>query len=473
MTGTAAVLLSRTLRYPTRLAAAAALLVLLGGGDVRTQPRERLADHVILISIDGLAAFHLDNPALDLPNIRALAAAGVRARAQTVFPSMTHPSHTTLVTGTTPRHHGVIDNRLVDRRTGARFHVTNLPRAESVKVPTLFDAVHRQGRRTAAFFWPETKDDPSIDDNVAEVFDASEMADPRAVSPALRSDLQRAGVPIDSYFTFYDDPFTQGAADVALTRAAIHVLTARQPALLALHLLAADKVQHEVGADHYLSQAAVTTADHCVGLIRAAVAAAGIADRTTIAVVADHGFVTVRDELNLAPVLSDAALAGRVQWAADGWYVWGELLPAFQPARDGAVLERVLSRAAATAGVARIVRPGEFAALGYPEYAESPYVPGQYLIAGDITTHLVLDPSSTEITRRPRARPYHGHGYFPDAASMQAAFVLAGAGVTPGRDLGRIGNVDVAPTIARLLGVELPQATGRVLTDALHPLPRR
>ncbi len=100
----------------------------------------------------------------------------------------------------------------------------------------------------------------------------------------------------------------------------------------------------------------------------------------------------MRDELNLAPVLEDAAFKGRVRWAADGWYVWGELLPEFNAARDGAALERVLTRASATSGVARIVRPGEFGALGYPEYGESPYVPGHYLIAGDIKTHLVLDP---------------------------------------------------------------------------------
>jgi predicted AlkP superfamily pyrophosphatase or phosphodiesterase len=159
-----------------------AALALWGAGTPPVQERDALPRHVILISIDGLAAFHLNNASLDLPNIRALAAAGVRASSETVFPSMTHPAHTTLITGTAPRQHGVVNNRVVDRRTGKRFHITNSPRTESIKVLTLFDAVHQQGRRTAAFFWPETKDDPSIDDNVAEVFDAHEMADPAGVS---------------------------------------------------------------------------------------------------------------------------------------------------------------------------------------------------------------------------------------------------------------------------------------------------
>ena len=161
---------------------------------------------------------------------------------------MTHPAHTTLITGVTPRDHGVVNNRVIDRATGKRFHITNLPRTRiGAGADHVRRRAHGRGLRTAAFFWPETKDDRSIDDNVAEVFDADEMADPAAVSPALLQELRGGGVPIDSYFAFYDDPFGQGAADIALTRAAVHVLKARRPALLALHLLVADKVQHEVG----------------------------------------------------------------------------------------------------------------------------------------------------------------------------------------------------------------------------------
>ena len=107
--------------------------------------------HVILVTIDGFAAFHLADSSIDLPNIRALAASGAAAESsETVFPSVTHPSHTTLVTGVTPRKHGVVDNTVTDRRTGKSFHITSLPRRESVRVPTLFDAVRGAGLRSAA-----------------------------------------------------------------------------------------------------------------------------------------------------------------------------------------------------------------------------------------------------------------------------------------------------------------------------------
>lgn len=453
-----------------RFGLCAAFFVALLGSTQASQSRATPDRYVVLVSIDGFAAYHLDNPAIDLPNIRALAAAGATASSsETVFPSVTHPSHTTLITGVTPRQHGVVDNRVRDRRTGERFHITNLPRRASVNVPTLFDIVHDKGWRTAAFFWPETKEDPAIDDNVAEVFTgAEEAADPAGVSAALLQELRTAGVPIDSYYAFYDDPFGQGAADLALTRAAAYVLTRRKPAFTALHLLVTDKVQHEVGPTHYSAATALTAADHCVGLLRKAVEDAGMADRTTFVIAADHGFVTVRHEMNVAALLKEAALDGHVRWHADSWYVFVELLPTFDPAKHDAALQAVLARLARAPGIARIIRPQEFAALGYPDYADNPFVPGQYIVAAEIDTRLVIDPAASDTTRRLRARPYHGHGYLPDHPSMHPALVLSGAGVAGGRTIGHVRNIDVAPTIAALLGLDMPGVTGRVLREALR-----
>ena len=62
------------------------------------------------------------------------------------------------------------------------------------------------------------------------------------------------------------------------------------------------------------------------------------------------------------------------------------------------------------------------------------------------------------------------HGLDPQRSEMQAGFVVAGAGVAAGVDLGPIREIDVAPTLAALLGLDPPaQATGSVLTKALAP----
>ena len=424
--------------------------------------------HVILVTIDGFANFHLKNTALDLPVIRSLAAAGVEAESgETVFPSVTHPSHTTLVTGVTPRRHGVIGNRLTNRMTGERFHVTNLDRTAIVNVPTLFDAAKRANLTTAAFFWPETKNDPSIDFNVPEVFNAESKADITAVPAVVLKELRGAGVPIDDYFRYYGDPFLMGTSDHALAKAAAHAIRARKPNLLAIHFLLTDEVQHELGAGHYRSLAALSSADHAVGILVEAVKAAGIEANTTFVVTADHGFATIDKQVNVAPLFAELVTSGAVKLHPQGWSFYVERTPAFDAARDGAALEAAYSKAVGLPGVARLVRAPEFHQLGLPTYEESPFIAGQDFLIGEVDTFLVAGPpdGSTSVQALVPAR--HEHGYLPAHPKMFTSVVLSGRGIRKGGKVGHVRSLDIAPTIGALLGFTLGDVEGRVLTEAL------
>lgn len=424
---------------------------------------------VVLVSIDGFAAFHLKNPEVDLPVIRALARAGVEAESsETVFPSVTHPSHTTLVTGVRPLRHRVVSNQVVDRRTGERFHVTNKARTEIVKAPTLFDEAKRKGLSTAAFYWPETKDDPSIDFNVPEVFADTNVPDKAAVPEGVLRELREAGVPIDDYYRFYHHPYLHGTADFALAAAAAYTLRTRQPGLTAIHFLMTDMVQHEVGPDHYRSRAALSTVDAAVGVLVKAVEEAGLSDRTTFIVAADHGFATVEWEVNVAPVFETPELAGKVNLHGQGWTVFVELTQKFDPQRDRPALDAALARVQTLPGVARVFAPAEFHDLGLPTYDESPYIRGQYMVLADIDTLLRVQPDDRSTARVRMAEPYHSHGYLPSHPRMHTALVLSGRGIAEGKKIGHVSNLDVAPTIAHLLGLELKGAEGRVLTEALR-----
>jgi predicted AlkP superfamily pyrophosphatase or phosphodiesterase len=69
---------------------------------------------VVLISIDGLKPDYVldaDKHGLKIPNLRRLVAEGAHASGVTgVLPTVTYPSHTTMVTGVAPGKHGVVDN---------------------------------------------------------------------------------------------------------------------------------------------------------------------------------------------------------------------------------------------------------------------------------------------------------------------------------------------------------------------------
>jgi hypothetical protein len=58
--------------------------------------------------------------------------------------------------------------------------------------------------------------------------------------------------------------------------------------------------------------------------------------------------------------------------------------------------------------------------------------------------------------------PIHGmHGQMPDHPELAASFILAGPHIPRGKMLERVSMLDVAPTIARLTEVSLPNTAGR------------
>ena len=61
------------------------------------------------------------------------------------------------------------------------------------------------------------------------------------------------------------------------------------------------------------------------------------------------------------------------------------------------------------------------------------------------------------------------HGFIASLEKMNALCVLSGHGIRPGHKLPQAKNIDIAPTIAQLLGLKDFAADGKVLSDALQP----
>lgn len=427
--------------------------------------------HVVLISIDGVAASRLEDQGLELPNLRAMIRSGVWAESsETVFPPTDHPSHTSMTTGVSPRFHGVIGNRLLNRVTGEYLHITNRPRSESVRVPTLFDAAKAKGLSTAAFFWPETRDDPAIDHSIPVVLAGDGSPDATATDAAFLEELRQNGVLIDLFFQWYNDLALQTTADRILTRAATYVLVKYKPHLLALRVPAMDRYQHQYGPDHYLSKAALTAADYDVGLVRRAIEQAGLNETTTLFVVSDHGFQTIVRSVNVYPLFHQAGLIEKEKVRLHTGYgsVVVELSPTFDPAHDAHALDEVLGQVEALDGISRVVRPEGFHQLGLPRYEEDPRILGQYIILGNVFTRVVVDEQSSSTRPVPLMTPLYGHSTLPSDPSMYTLFLASGRRVKKGVRVGHVSNLDIAPTISELLGLQMAGLEGRVLSEILQ-----
>ncbi|HXV61529.1 MAG TPA: alkaline phosphatase family protein, partial [Vicinamibacteria bacterium] len=238
--------------------------------------------------------------------------------------------------------------------------------------------------------------------------------------------------------------------------------------LLLLRLPAPDRYQHQYGPQHYLSKAALTASDYNIGLVRRAIEDSGLANQTTLVVVSDHGFHTAEYSVNVYPVFEKAGLANKVRLHGGYWSVVVELTDRFEESKDGKALEDALSRAARLDGVAVVVRPEDFHALGIPRYDEDPHILGQYLIIGSIDTRLVVDEQDSSSRRERLPTPYYGHGFLPSDERMYAVFLATGRRVRMGVRVGRVQNYDLAPTVCDLLGLDMPGLPGRILTEILE-----
>lgn len=115
---------------------------------------------VILFSIDGLKPSYLTPE--QLPNLHRLSSID---DAQTLFgpsmwpvsPSLTFPNHWTLMTGLEPSSHGIVANDFLDIGKNKTFYYTDPARSWDAswwKGVPLWEAVQRQGRRSANLMWP-------------------------------------------------------------------------------------------------------------------------------------------------------------------------------------------------------------------------------------------------------------------------------------------------------------------------------
>src|SRR5471030_1769898 len=114
------------------------------------------APMVLLISIDGMkpeAVIDAQSHGLKVPNLRAFMADGAYAQGvRGVLPTLTYPSHTTMLTGASPGKHGILNNTTFDpllrNQRGWYWY------AEDIKVPTLWAAAAAAKLKTANVYWP-------------------------------------------------------------------------------------------------------------------------------------------------------------------------------------------------------------------------------------------------------------------------------------------------------------------------------
>lgn len=438
------------------------LLMLAAPALFASQARRPAAVPVVLISIDGLKPEYVleaDKHGLKIPNLRRLVAEGAHASGVAgVLPTVTYPSHTTMVTGVSPAKHGIVANSPFDpfsKNMGGWYWY-----AEDIKIPTLWDAATEAGIPTASVDWPATVG-ANITFNIAQYWRAENAEDRKLIralsTPGLLTEAERA---LGAYTDGNDYSI---AGDVRRAAFNVYVLEKKKPRFFLSYFGSLDEEEHKSGPFSAGTFAVLEQLDGVIAQVRAAAEKVG-GGRAIICVVSDHGFALSNKEVNLNSALHDAGLIewnekGAVKsWRAFAWYGGGSAGIVLRESSDnearkkaGDVMRRLASDPAS--GVSSVIdqTSGQRVA-GFPDAAfvvavRPPYRLGTKL-QGPVTA---------------QARPAGTHGYMPEVREMDSSFFIAGPGVRAGLDLGRIDMRDIAPTLAALLGVSLSSAEGHRL----------
>lgn len=418
------------------------------------------AKHVVLISIDGFRPEFYKDASWGAVNLHQMMDKGAYADGvQGVFPSVTYPSHTTIITGALPIRHGVHYNTYFEPgKPSGRWYWEE----SSIKTETLWDVVRKAGLKSAAVAWPVTVGAP-IDYNIPEIWGWPDGDDKGRLEATSRHSFPKGffeEVQKNATGILESDDFNLDylSGDENVSRMAGYIIRKYKPGFIAVHLACVDHFEHEEGRDGEKVRQAVSSADRAVKTIMEAVDKAGIKDSTAIIVLGDHGFCDIHTSLLPNVWLKENGFVTGVKKETDEWKALFHTAGAsaflhLKNKNDKETLKKVRSilenLPASQKRLFRIVERRELDSIGADPDALFALAPIKGITFSASDKGAAMKPVSGGT-----------HGYFPDFQEIQTGFVASGAGIRKGTVLPLIGLKDMAPLIAALLGIEFNTPDG-------------
>lgn len=399
-------------------------------------------------------------------------------RVTTIYPSITYPAHTSILTGCRPGKHGIYNNhplKTYKDRIGHWYLYS-----KSIQVEDLFAAAKRAGCSTAAVYWPITGCNPNIDYIIDEYFfyypnEGAEEAFARLGAgeealQAVRENMHRF-------------PTTRGSKELQITSTfddfimgcTCSLIRNQQPDVLLVHNCYMDSHRHHYGVFGDKTKECLDMLDVWLGEVYQAMVDAGVYEDTNFVILSDHGQMDFTRRIKMNVLLQRGGL---LDVAPDGtlydWQAYAQSngMSATIHLRDHnnltlrqRVYEYLKQLAAEGVWGFKQVYTVDEVRERYGTYGAF-----SYMVETDGDTAFSddwLEPVESPVVLTDYRLGYATHGYEPEKGP-QPVFMGRGPAFKEGAMIAKASVVDEAPTLAKILGQEMPQAEGRCLGELLN-----
>lgn len=399
---------------------------------------------------------------------------------RTIYPSITYPAHTSMITGCTPGKHGVCSNYSFSLGNKADswqwFH-------SAVKVKDILSAAKEAGYSTGAVFWPVTGCHPDVDYLLNEYW----MPVP---GDSLRRAFERSGsseqvlrivdknehlLPPQHVNGGKKNMMLQPWIDDFLIACACDIIREYRPELMLIHDGIMDGTRHKNGVFNENTRPALDFLDRQLGLVADALEEAGVRERTDFVLVSDHGQRDFARILKLNVFLADNGLLSVNPDGSIADYKAYSISNAMSSMIYLKHPEDEAEREEVRAVLEKLAREGIY---GFYRFFTREEVKEKYGLDGDFSFVIESDgyTSFSDGCTRPVVKEQdftdfrYGratHGYLPELGP-QPVFLAKGPSFRENITLPVRRILDEAPTYAELLGLSLPDAEGTAIKEFLR-----
>ncbi len=417
---------------------------------------------MVVISYD---AFSEDNweKASKLPNLSKLIKNGAYStKLKSVYPTLTYVVHTTMVTGVYPDKHGIYHNNpfqpFIPEKEQNWFWYK-----KDVKVPAVYDVLKEQRMKTAGILWPVTGR-ASIRYNIPEI---RAVKKENQALKILKNGSPLYSIKMEKNFGRFRRGIEQPYLDNFTTLCAVDTMKRKKPALLLMHLIDLDDAKHEYGTDSLEIEQVLIRMDKRLGDIIEAAREAGIKEDTVFLVVGDHGQINVRYKVRLNQLLKEKGLIyeekGEMKWRA---YIQSAGGAAYLHIKENDneaerlaldILKKAITEEGY--GIERLYTKKELEGFHVAPFAS-------HMLEAKAGYCFEDSPEGPVVTDlEEQGIKYATHGFSPDKPDYKCNLVISGDCIKNEYQLGEIQMVDLAPTMASILGIDFGNCEGRSLNE--------